>query len=191
VIVPLFVDKVPLFIFKVPATDAEVPKVNALLIFVVPAPDTALFNVPESSNVPAFVIVPPKLSAVDVKVAPEFIDTACAMLAELVTVPEITVEPAPDTAFAFVPALKVNVPALAIAPEMLLALVVNDLLALIVTLLVIFPVFVTAPLITVVPVVPLYAWIVLAFVPPVKVNVPAFDIVPVRLPAADVNDLPE
>jgi hypothetical protein len=150
-----------------------------------------LFNVPDKFNVPAFVIVPPKFATVDVNVAPEFIDTACAMLAELITVPEIMVEPAPDTAFAFVPALNVNVPAFAIAPEILLALVVKDLPEFIVTLLVIFPVFVTAPFMTVVPVVPLYAWIVLAFVPPVKVNVPAFDIVPERLPAADVNDLPE
>jgi hypothetical protein len=182
---------VPLFIANVPAIDAEVPKVKALLIFVVPVPDTALFKVPERFNVPELVIVPPKLSAVEVKVAPEFTVTACPMLAELVTVPVITVEPVLDTAFEFVPPLKYNVPALEIAPEILLALVVKDLPELIVTLLVIFPVFVTAPLITVVPVVPLYAWIVLAFVPPVRYNVPAFEIVPERLPAADVNDLPE
>jgi hypothetical protein len=110
----------------VPATDAAVPKVNALLIFVVPAPATALFNVPERFNVPAFVIVPPKLSAVEVKVAPEFIDTACAMLAELVTVPEIVVEPAPVTFLDNVPAFKIKLAAFDTAPPKFDADVVSE-----------------------------------------------------------------
>jgi hypothetical protein len=72
-------------------------------------------------------------------------------------VPENTTEPVFDIVFELSPPVNVNVPAFVIAPDSVFASDVNDAFSAIVIKLAIEPVFVTAPVIEVVPTAELYA----------------------------------
>ena len=108
------------------------------------------------------------------------------LIAELAVIsPAIIVEPVPETVWAKVPSLRVNVPWLDTTPPMLSALAVSDLSALTAIAWLINELAVISPAIIVEPV-PETVW---DRVPSLRVNVPWLDTAPPMLSALAVSDL--